>query len=186
MEQSVKQPETKELADLRDVLLEWKAPARPFKKRDKTYFQTVVALVFLLFAISLYFREWLLIGVILGVFFVAYVLSAVEPPEIKIKITKKGIWIHEEFYKFSEMGEYWFEKNLESRVVVITLPARAPGRLDLVLGSVNRQQIDLVLRERLVFREKPLKNFVDKASEWLQKKVPLEEENKNSAPFVQS
>ena len=161
-----------------DVLYKWTAPARPFKKRDRVFFQTAIAFVFLLAAILFFIKEWLLIGVILAVFFVGYALSAVEPPQVRIQITKKGVWVGEEFYKFSEMAEYWFEKNLESEVLVLTLPLKTPGRLDLVLSGVSKVEVDAVFREKLVFREKPIKSFVDNLSEWLKKKFPFEEQKK--------
>lgn len=168
--------------DQKDVLLSWTAPARPFKKRDKTYYQTSVALAFLLIAILLFIKEWLLIGLVLAIFFVAYGLSSIEPPKIKMQITKKGLWMEDEFYKFLEMTEYWFEKKLEQEVLVLVLPMEPPGRVDVVIAENLQERIDNILREKLVFREKPLKTFVDKASGWLSSKVPLEDERQTVAP----
>lgn len=156
-----------------DVLLRWQAPTRPFKKRDKTYFQTAAALVFLLTVILLFLHEWLLIGVVLSLFFVAYVLASVEPPKIEHKITEKGIWTGEEFYRFNELAQYWFEEHLDQKTLILFSPLKAPGRLSLVLSGISQEEVDKILREKLVFREKPLKTFVDSLSEWLKKKNPL-------------
>lgn len=156
-----------------DVLLRWQAPTRPFKKRDKTYFQTAAALVFLLTVILLFLHEWLLIGVVLALFFVAYVLASVEPPKIEHKITEKGIWIGEGFYRFNELAQYWFEEHLGQKTLILFSPLKAPDRLSLVLSGISQEEVDKILREKLVFREKPLKTFVDSLSEWLKKKNPL-------------
>lgn len=168
--------------DQKDVLLSWIAPARPFKKRDKTYYQTSGALTFLLIAILLFIKEWLLIALVLALFFVAYGLSSIEPPKIKVQITKKGLWMEDEFYKFLEMTEYWFEKRLEQKVLVLILPMKPSGRVDVVIDETLQERIDNVLCEKLIFREKPLKTFVDKASSWLSSKVPLEDERRTVAP----
>lgn len=167
--------------DQKDVLVSWTASARPFKKRDKTYYQTSGALAFLLVVILLFVKEWLLIALVLALFFVAYGLASIEPPKIKIQITNKGLWVEDEFHKFSEMTEYWFEKRLEQEIVVLIIPMKPPGRIDVVIDKSLKERIDGVLREKLVFREKPLKTFIDKASEWLSSKVPLEEEKQSTS-----
>jgi hypothetical protein len=159
-----------------DTLLEWKAAARPFKKRDQSFFLNIAALAFLIIVILFFMREFLIIGTALAVVFVAYTLVAVPPPIISYKITEKGIWIDEVFYRFSELSEYWFEAHLESVVLVATLPQRKIGRILLVVPFEKRNEIDDLLRSRLVFREKPLKTTIDRFADFLKSKVPLEEE----------
>jgi hypothetical protein len=158
-----------------DTLVSWKEASRPFKKRDSAFFQTTGALAFLIVAILFFIREWLIIGTALAVVFVSYVLAAVPPSTIWYKITEKGIWVDDIFYRFSELTEYWFEKHLENMVLVIMMPTRKVGRLTLVVPFEKKEKIDEVLRKRLVFREKPLKSMVDSLSDWVSKKVPLEE-----------
>lgn len=158
-----------------DVLLIWQAPSRPFKKRDRSYFQTIAGLVFLIVMILFFVKEWLLIGVVLALVFVSYVLASVEPVKLTYKITTKGLWVGELFYKFSDLTEYWFEESLNYHVLVVISPIHAPGKLNIVLGDVNHEKVDGVLREKLIFREKPLKSVVDSMGDWLKQKVPLEE-----------
>ena len=159
-----------------DTLLEWRAAARPFKKRDRSFFLNVAALAFLIIVILFFMREFLIIGTALAVVFVAYALVAVPPPIIPYKITEKGIWIDEVFYRFSDLSEYWFESHLETVVLVVTLPQRRIGRILLVVPMDKKDSLDDLLRSRLVFREKPLKSTIDRFADWLKTKVPLEEE----------
>ncbi|KKR93331.1 MAG: hypothetical protein UU41_C0020G0021 [Candidatus Roizmanbacteria bacterium GW2011_GWA1_41_13] len=140
-----------------DELFAWEAPTRPFKKRDRTFFQTVISLAFLLVVISLFLREWLLI----------------PPPVMSNKITTKGIWVGDTFFKFSEILQYWFEKQLENTVLVLL--TQFGTEVNVVIPTDKKEEIDTVLRDRLVFREKPLKNFIEKIGDWLRKSVPLEE-----------
>lgn len=156
-----------------DELLVWEAPTRPFKKRDRTFFQTVIALAFLLVVISFFLREWLLIGSILAIVFLSYVLAAVPPSIIHNKITTKGIWVGDTFYKFSEILQYWFEHQLENTVLVLL--TQMGTEVNVVIPTGKKKEIDALLRDKLVFREKPLKNAIDKIGEWLQKSIPLEE-----------
>lgn len=164
-----------------DTLLEWTAAARPFKKRDASFFLNIAALAFLIIVILFFMREFLIIGTALAVVFVAYALVAVPPPIIPYKITDKGIWIDEVFYRFSELSEYWFETHLETTILVITLPQRKIGRILLVVPTDKKPVIDDILRSRLVFREKPLKTSIDRVADWLKNKVPLEEKHPHSS-----
>lgn len=164
-----------------DTLFEWKGPARPFKKRDKSFFLNIAALAFLIVVILFFMREFLIIGTALAVVFVAYALVAVPPPIISYKITEKGIWVDEVFYRFSNLSEYWFESHLESTVLVATLPEWKIGRILLVMPHDKKDIIDELLRSRLVYREKPLKTTIDRMADWLKNKVPLEENHPHSS-----
>ena len=65
--------------DLNEVLLFWKSPSHPFKKRNRLFYQTVAAITFLLVVIVFFLREFILIGVILSIAFVVYAISSVPP-----------------------------------------------------------------------------------------------------------
>lgn len=168
-------PEEKKYSKQSDVLFEWKDVARPFKKRDKSFFFNIAALAFLIIVILFFMREFLIIATALSVVFVAYALVAVPPPIIPYKVTEKGIWIDDIFYRYSEMSEYWFENHLETTVLCILVPGRRVGRMLLVIPQDKKESVDGYLRKRLVFREKPLKSTIDRMGDWLKNKVPLEE-----------
>ena len=157
-----------------DDLLVWEAPVRPFKKRDRVYYQTVIALAFLLVVISFFLREWLLIGSVLAVVFVSYVLAAVPPPAIRNKLTKKGVWTGDTFYRYPEINQYWFETQLENSVLVLMLKKNGFQVL-LVIPQNKQKKVDTLIRDNVVFREKPLKSLVSKLGDWMKRKIPLEE-----------
>src|SRR5260221_609491 len=56
------------------VYLQWIAPARPFRRKDRSYFQTIAIIVGLLILISLLAGELMLVAVLLALCFVAYVI----------------------------------------------------------------------------------------------------------------
>jgi len=102
-----------------DVQLAWDAPVRPYKKRDKSFFQTIAAIFFLLTVILFFIREWLIIGVALAVVFVVYVLATVPPGIVTYKITDKGVWVGDLFFRYLHLTEYWFETQLGNTMLVL-------------------------------------------------------------------
>lgn len=159
-----------------ESVFSWTAPQRPFKKRDKTYFQTAGALAFLLIVIAFFVKEWLLAGAILSVVFISYVLAAVPPREEKNKITNHGIWIAGTFYKHPKILEYWFDNKLETDLLHFVVDGKQPKRVSVVIPKHLKKDIHEYLKKHIAFRQKPLKTITDKVAEWFVKKVPLEEQ----------
>ncbi len=155
------------------VLLSWKAPARPFKKQSREYFTTIGAMIFLIALILVFLKEFLLIGAILALFFIVYVLSTVKPEEITHKINNRGIATGKKTYKWEQLGRFWFSEKWGNQLLNIENFFGLPARLTLLLGATPKEKVKKVLEEYLI-SEKPEKNFVDRASEWISKKVPLE------------
>jgi hypothetical protein len=156
------------------VLLEWSSPARPFQPHTRQYYKTAGALVFLVSVILVFIGEFLLIGVIVSLFFVIYVLSTVPPEKISHKITHLGIETAGNFHKWEEMREFWFDERSGQRMLVIQMLIGFPAHLQLLLGTMNEEKIRHVLAERLPYKEKPERTFLDNASKWLSQKIPLE------------
>lgn len=156
------------------VLLVWKAPLRPFQRRTKEYYTTIAALVFLLSVIFFLIQEWLAIGVILSVAFVAYVFSTVPPEDIEHKLTTFGIESAGKRYSWLELYEFWFETQYGSEMVVIQTRIPYPRVIHLLLGEVDKKRLKAILEEYLPYREVPVKTFVDRAAHWISKKIPLE------------
>lgn len=154
-------------------LLVWKAPIRPFKKRSREYFSTLVAIVFLLLVILFFLKEWLLMGVIIAFTFVSYVLATVPPGETVHKITTRGITTGGKTYKWDWFTRFWFSKKWENEILHIETLLTFPRQLQLLLKEKKSQEVKKIMEKYLLF-QKPKKTFLDKAAEWLQKKVPLE------------
>lgn len=156
------------------VLLEWSSPARPFQTRSKEFYKTALALVILVAILLFFIGEFMLIGGIFATCFVIYVLSTVPPENIKHKITRLGIETAGHFHKWEEMYEFWFDIRAGQKMVVIRLLLGFPSHLSLLLGDISEEKIHQLLAERLPYREKPERTFLDNASDWLARKIPLE------------
>ncbi|MBU1031476.1 hypothetical protein KKE03_00940 [Patescibacteria group bacterium] len=156
------------------TLLSWEAPARPFRKKDRSYYTTVAILAVLLILIAFLAHEFLLIGVILSFAFVAYVLAFVSPHSVTYKISTQGITIGEDFYLWHFLDAFWFKEKEKSKVLHIQTRLRFPAQLMLVLGDQDEEQIKKIVSRFLPYVEVPYKTWMEKWSESLQKHFPLE------------
>ncbi|MBI2617600.1 hypothetical protein HYW55_05690 [Candidatus Gottesmanbacteria bacterium] len=160
--------------NLNEILLSWKSPSHPFKKRNKVFYQTVAAITFLLVVIVFFLHEFMLIGVILSIAFVVYVTSTVEPIEVSHKVTPLGFEQAEKLIHWGQCYAFWFEEKWGSKMLVIQTRLAFPAQVRAVLGDVSEQKIKDVIGKYLLYMEKPPKSWTDSFSHWLSKKFPLE------------
>jgi hypothetical protein len=167
------------------ILYRWRAPARPFKKRNREFWATILAIVFLVGLILFFVKESFLIAAIVSLTFVYYVLSTVEPEEMEYKITNRGIIYAGQTYPWENISQFWFSEKYGQRVVNFEMKGGLPGRIMILVGRGSEKEIkELLLRYLIEEEVKP--NFLDKAADWLQKKVPLEAEEKSQKVASQS
>lgn len=156
------------------TFLTWTAPSRPFRKKDRSYYTTITIIVILLILIALLAQEFLLIGVLLALAFVAYVLGFVPPENVEYKVSTQGITIGDHFYFWSDLDSFWFSQKEGHQILHILTHLRFPGQLMMMLGSQNEEMVKRIMARFLPFHEIPPRNFIDKWSESLQKHFPLE------------
>ena len=154
------------------ILFSWKAPARPFKKRDKEFFTTVAAIAFLIGLILFFIEGVLPVAVVLSIVFLVYVLATVEPESVEHKITNKGIVFAGKLYKWQEFVRFWFAKRFGNELLVLET-IRLPGRLELVLEDGDKENIKKNIEKHLPLEEAS-PNFLDRAASWFSKKVPFD------------
>jgi hypothetical protein len=155
-----------------EVLLAWSSPSRLFKKRDKEYFTNIGAIVFLLIIILIFAREFLLIAAVISIVFLVYVLSTVPPEDVTHRITNLGIESAGHYYRWEELSEFWFEEQWGQ--VILVLRPMMGTRIIILLATQDKALVRKLVAEYIPFRENPEKNWVDNASSWLSKKIPLE------------
>lgn len=160
------------------TLLSWEAHSRPFRKKSRSYYTTSAIIVILLILILLLAREFLLIGVLLALTFVAYVLAYVPPGNIKYRISTQGITIGEDFYFWHFLDAFWFKQKDDHKILIIQTRFRFPAQLMLVLPDQNEEKVKKIVARFLPFVEVPYKSWMEKWSEGLQKNFPLENVNR--------
>lgn len=155
-----------------EVFLEWMAPSRIFKRRDKEYFVNIAAIVFLLSVILVFAREFVLIATVMSVVFLVYVLSTVPPEDIKNRLTNLGLESAGHFYRWEEFIDFWFEEQWGQTMLI--LRPFAATRVIILLGNQQKTKVRDFIAKYIPYREEPERNWVDNAARWMTEKIPLE------------
>ncbi|MBU4210701.1 hypothetical protein KKC08_02560 [Patescibacteria group bacterium] len=166
----------RELTDLNEEkeLFAWEASERAFKKKDKDFWITSIAILGLVSVILFFAKEFFLVVALGAVLFLYYVLSTVEPKNTKNKLTNRGVYFGELFYPWTDLHRFWFGKSLDCEALFFETNLRFPREFCLIIDKKNEEKIKKIVVKRLPLIEISPR-FIDKASEWLAKKLPLEE-----------
>ncbi len=157
-----------------EEILKWQAPSRPFKKRDKKFFSTIIIIAVLVSLILFFAGQVLPVAVVVAVVFLVYVLSVVPPQEVTNKLTTYGIRIENTLYYWEELGRFWFTQQFDKTILNIET-VRFPGRITLLLPEeINREDMRIILSEVLL-NQKPEPTLYEQAAQWLKEKIPLDE-----------
>lgn len=157
-----------------EVILEWNAPSRPFKKRNRKYYTTVGLIVILISLILIFAGQFLPVAVVIALGFLTYVLSSVPPETVRNTITTLGIRNGGTLYQWEELGRFWFTTRYDQRMLHAEV-SKIPNQITLLIQPELEQELIEVLSEVLRFEKPPLTSF-DKAANWLQEKIPLDTE----------
>lgn len=172
VDQILKRRQQSFLEEERDLLV-WKAPARVFKTRSKEFYTTIGSVVILVSIVLIFLREILLMFAVISFAFMAYVLATVKPDEIEHRITSRGVRTNGKFYRWDVLGRYWIESKDQHQVLIIETFSSFPRMLYLIVPEDKIQQVKELLTPYILY-EKPEPDFVDKASDWLSRNIPLE------------
>ena len=110
-----------------ETLVEWDAPARPFKKKDRQFFYHNYCDCDFDFSDSVFYWPIVASGSSNFCSFLIYVTSVIPPNEVHIKLTNYGLYFEKEAFAWQEMGRFWFDNKHGQEVVNIEL-YRFPGR----------------------------------------------------------
>lgn len=157
------------------LLLSWKSPSRPFKKRDKDFFTTVTIMAILSIVILFFMREFLVIAVVIALVFLVYVLYTVPPEEVENSVYTTGIANGLHFYSWPELTYYWFESRWGHDILVARTRASLPGSIYVLLREpATKARVEEVIGTRLMVKNTIDNSFIDRAAGWLTRKFPLE------------
>ena len=155
-------------------LVEWTAPARPFRRKDRSFFINSAIVAILLCLILLLMGEYLAILAILGLIFVTYVLNLTPPGEVGYKTTNQGITIDEHFYPWNNLEYFWFTHKDGHRILNVLTDLKFPSVLIMPLGEQDEDHLRRSLSKYLVFLEVAPRTLMDRWSERLQRHFPFE------------
>lgn len=156
--------------DMEKDLVVWTAPARPFKRRNRDFYVTVLAMAGVTGLVLFLIEGWLPVILVISLVFLFYVMATVEPENIEYKITNKGIKIAGSLTGWENMRRFWFAKRLDNELLVIETRS-LPGRLEIVINTGVKDEIRKELSQYLVHEEVPASS-IDKAANWFSNRMP--------------
>jgi len=153
----------------RDLVV-WKAPSRPFMKRDRQFYVTTFAIAGIL-ALVLFVAEGIMpVLLIVSLVFLYYVLSTVQPEEVEYKITTKGIKIAGKLTNWQTMTRFWFSKKFDREMLAVET-IQIPGRIELIIKPEIKDEIKKEVSAYIPFEE-ATPSGIDKMTDWVAGKLP--------------
>jgi len=156
------------------TLLAWEGPGRPFKKRTRSYYATILIILFFIEVLLFLFSDYPAMLVAASVAFVAFALASVPPHDFHYRISSEGIFIEDHFTLWQELYDFYKTKQNGQDVIILRTRSLFPGELTLTHGDLDINTIKSTLLPYLPFREYIKPTFTDKAGNWLSKNFPLE------------
>lgn len=155
-----------------EILLQWTAPSRPFKKHNRQFYSTIGVIAGLIALILFFAGQVLPVAVVIAVVFLTYVMNSIEPGDVVHKLTTYGIRVEDELYYWEELGRFWIKEKFDQPVLYIEV-GRFPSRLTILLGKISKEDMTLILDEVLLNEEPPPTSY-EKAAKWLHEKIPID------------
>ena len=152
------------------TLFSWKAKSRPFKRRNKDFWVTVVSIAAISGLILFFVEGYMPVLLIVALVFLSYILNTVEPEEIEYKITNKGVKFGEQLTLWQDLSRFWFSRRFDEELLVFEANSLT-GRLELVINVNDKDTIKKSLKTYVTEEEIP-PSQIDKASNWFSKRLP--------------
>ena len=156
------------------TLLSWTAPGRPFRKKGREYYASIVLIVILVDIVLFMFGQYSLMLVVIALAFLSIALSTIPPRDFHYKISNHGLKVEDHFYIWEELYDFYFKRIEGEDIVVVGTRALIPGELKITLGSISREHIKNILARYLPYREYVRPTFVERSGDWLARNFPLE------------
>ena len=151
-------------------LISWTAPARPFKRRDREYYVTIIAIAAVVGLILFMVEGWMPVVLLISLIFLFYVMSTVEPEGVEYKITSRGIKVAGKRTDWQALVRYWFSRRFDNELLVVE-STNLPGRIEYVLAPESKEEVKKALSQFLPEEEAP-PSYLDKAANWFAAKLP--------------
>jgi len=151
-------------------LFSWVAPARPFKRRNREFYVTVIAITVIVGLILLLTEGFMPVILLISLIFLFYILNTVEPEKIEYKITNKGIKVADKKTQWEVLTNFWITRRYDNHLLVFGT-RMVPGRMELVINEVDKERLTKVISEYIT-EEEISTSGLDKAANWFAKKLP--------------
>jgi len=151
-------------------LFSWIAPARPFKRRNREFYVTIIAISIIVGLILLLTEGFMPVILLISLIFLFYILNTVEPEKIEYKITNKGIKVGNKRTPWEVLTNFWITRRYDNHLLVFGTYV-LPRRMELVINETDKEKLKNVISE-FVTEEEISPSGLDKAANWFAKKLP--------------
>lgn len=156
------------------ILLEWKAPARPYRQHSKEFMTVPLIIAFLVGLVLIVSGEWILIAVVAALIFAYYTWSVVPPEMAEYKITTRGLRVSGKLYEWAVFTRWWIDEKWGHTMLCLETPIEVVRQVTAPLGELDSKRVT-ELMDRILLHERPEVTQIDKAGKWLAEKFPLEQ-----------
>ncbi len=164
------------------IIISWKAPLRPYKKRNRLIIRFYLALTTLVSLIILFFGDLVLIIPVWALLFLFYVLTVTPPPEVENRVTQFGVETAGITVRWEMLSHFYFRRRFD--FWVLTLVGHPPFFYHVYLVVTNNQLkktlID-ILTNFLIYLEKPPRSFSDRIIDWFSALLPEDQSQEKTS-----
>ena len=159
------------------VLYQWESAERPYKTRDRDFWITIVAILFIVGIIFFMIKEFFLVLAIASGIFFFYVLSTVPPGRVINKLTNRGVYFGEVRSEWTDLEKFWFKPMLDSDMVHFGTNLKFPRLISIVVNQKDIEKIkEIAVKYIPLLESSP--SFTDKLTTWVIDHLPLEKRSK--------
>lgn len=165
------------------VLISWRAPLRPYKRRKDQILRFYLTTAFLISLIVFFFGDKILLIPIWAIVFLFYVLTITPPPEVDNKITIFGIETAGVTLRWEFLSFFYYKKRFGFSV--LTIVSHAPYYVHAYMVVPNdeiKEKLTKILSEHLIYQEKPHRSITDRMVDWFSSLLPEDKEDISSRP----
>ena len=153
-------------------LASWQAPERPFKRRNREFYITIVTMAAVVGLVLFLIDGWAPVILIISIVFLFYVMSTIEPGIVIYKITTNGVMVEGKLTEWANLTRFWFTHRFDSDLLVFQTLV-FPGRMEFVIPLASIPAAKKALSKYLIFEEIPA-STLDQLSSWFSKRLPRE------------
>lgn len=155
------------------ILYQWKAPLRPFKKRTVALMRFFVALALLLSAFIFFFGDLVTLLPLWAMLFLFYVFAITPPPIVESRLTRFGVESAGVFIRWEMLSHYYFVERFGYTVLTLVTHGPYYAHTYLVLPDLTTQkQAAAILSKHLMYLSKPPRTLTDKLISLLSHLIP--------------
>lgn len=149
-----------------EVLYEWMAPIRIFRKHHRQDYIMVIMIALVISAFFIIVKQYILVAVTASLVFLTFVMWTVPPDSTTHRITNFGVFSFDKLYEWKELKNYWFSVVSGIYVLNVDTKLRFPARLVMLAGSTREANkihdlIQPYLKYRIMGKQNILQQKLD-------------------------